>query len=243
MNQNPRQNRQGRTGQQNRPHNQNNQNGQKRSNKNRPAPNRNQQPNSQNKQVDSRGPGGHQRGNAKQLYEKYKLMSQEKRASDRHESESLSQYAEHYYRVYAEFAAVEAAAQVAQENARLKRMQDDIERRANSAVPEAVVVKAAPEKSAKTKTDNVRQPEEDRPKKSLKLKNSVKPEPSEKEEKPVKPEKPKRPRVSKKSEIPQDMENPQTPEEPKKKPVRKPRVKKIAPSEDAGKADDVKEDA
>lgn len=240
MNQNPRQNRQGRTGQQNRPNNQNNQNGQKRSNKNRPSPNRNQQPNSQNKQVDSRGPGGHQRGNAKQLYEKYKLMSQEKRASDRLESESLSQYAEHYYRVYAEFAAVEAAAQVAQEKARLKRMQDDIERRANSVVPEAPVVKAEPEKVAKKMTDNVRQPEEDRPKKPLKLKNPAKPKPPEKEEK---PEKPKRPRVSKKSDIPQTIEKPETSEEPKKKPVRKPRVKKIAPLVDEVKKDDVRGDA
>lgn len=135
QNQNTRQNRQGRSNQYN---------NQKRPGKSRHNNNRNQQPNTASRQIDSRGPGGNQRGNAKQLYEKYKLMAQEKRASDRLESESLSQHADHYYRIYAEFAAVEAASQLAREQAKeqakeqareqeqAKKAQAEADRRANS---------------------------------------------------------------------------------------------------------------
>jgi len=135
QNQNTRQNRQGRSNQYN---------NQKRPGKSRHNNNRNQQPNTASRQIDSRGPGGNQRGNAKQLYEKYKLMAHERRASDRLESESLSQHADHYYRIYAEFAAAEAASQLAREQAkeqareqakeqeRVKKAQEDAERRTNS---------------------------------------------------------------------------------------------------------------
>jgi len=145
QNQNTRQNRQGRSNQYN---------NQKRPGKSRHNNNRNQQPNTANRQIDSRGPGGNQRGNAKQLYEKYKLMAQEKRASDRLESESLSQHADHYYRVYAEFAAAEAASQLAREQAKeqakeqqakerqareqAKQAQAEAERRANSSDRESL---------------------------------------------------------------------------------------------------------
>ncbi len=86
-------------------------------------------------------------------------MAQEKRASDRLESESLSQHADHYYRVYAEFAAAEAASQLAREQAKeqakeqqakeqqakerqareqAKQAQAEAERRANSSDRESL---------------------------------------------------------------------------------------------------------
>ncbi|PCI46272.1 MAG: hypothetical protein COB49_08655 [Alphaproteobacteria bacterium] len=111
MKQNTRQNRQGRSGQHN---------NQKRPGKGRHNQNRQQQPNSPTRQIDSRGPAGNQRGNAKQLYERYKDLAQEKRVSDRLEAEALGQYADHYYRVHAEFAAAEAASQKVREEAREK---------------------------------------------------------------------------------------------------------------------------
>lgn len=109
QNQNSRHNRQGRPGQNN---------NQKRSGKSRHNQNWQPQPNSPTRQMDSRGPSGNQRGNAKQLYERYKMLAQEKRISDRLEAESLFQYADHYYRIYSEFAAAEAATQAAKEKSR-----------------------------------------------------------------------------------------------------------------------------
>lgn len=128
QNQNTRHNRQGRPGQHN---------NQKRPNKGRHNQNRQQQqPNSPTRQIDSRGPAGNQRGNAKQLYEKYKILAQEKRASDRQESESLYQYADHYYRINAEFAAAEAAVQVKREKERARKAEEEAERQANTAAAE-----------------------------------------------------------------------------------------------------------
>jgi len=129
QNQNNRQNRQGRPGQSNKSH----QNNQKRGGgKPRQHNNRAHQPNSPTKQMDSRGPAGHQRGTAVQLYEKYKLLAQDRRASDRLESESLSQHADHYYRIYAEFSAVEAAAKAVREKEIARKALEDAERRANA---------------------------------------------------------------------------------------------------------------
>lgn len=125
--QNARHNRQGRPNQQ-KNQRRNNNKGRQNQNQNRSP----QQPSSPNRQVDSRGPAGVQRGNAKQLYEKYKILAQDKRASDRHESESLYQYADHYYRIYADFAASEAASQAAKEKERARKAQEEIENRANS---------------------------------------------------------------------------------------------------------------
>ncbi|WP_339861408.1 DUF4167 domain-containing protein [Paremcibacter congregatus] len=132
-NQNAGQNRQGR------PHQNNNQ---KRQNKGRANQQRNQQPrnqqgrsqpsNSGNRQMESRGPGGNLRGNAKQLYEKYIALAQEKRASDRLEAESLAQHGDHYYRIYAETAASEAAAQVARDAEKARKAEAEAERRVNS---------------------------------------------------------------------------------------------------------------
>ena len=93
---------------------------------------RGQQPASMNKQVDSHGPAGKQRGTANQLYEKYKILSKDCYSSDRQLSESLAQYADHYYRIFAEFAAAEAATQVMREKEKARREQEEIERRANS---------------------------------------------------------------------------------------------------------------
>lgn len=117
QNQKPRHGRQGRP-------NQNN--NQKRGGKPRHNnANRNQQPTSLSKQVDSRGPGGHQRGNAKQLYEKYKILAQEKRSSDRQESESLMQHADHYYRIYAEFTEAEATKQAQRDKDRAQKTESE----------------------------------------------------------------------------------------------------------------------
>jgi len=93
---------------------------------------RGQQPTSMNKQVDSHGPAGKQRGTAKQLYEKYKTLSKECYSSDRQLSESLAQYADHYYRIFAEFAAAEAATQLMREKEKARKEQEEAERRANS---------------------------------------------------------------------------------------------------------------
>ncbi len=159
QNQNPRQNRQGRSGQYNKSNQNNNQ---KRGGKGRHNNNRQQQPTSPNRQVDSRGPAGSLRGNAKQLYEKYKTLAQEKRASDRQLSESLYQYADHYYRIFAEFAAIEAANQVAKENERAKRAQEEAERRANTKPPESaepIVQAPEGEETPKEKTEeNIAEP-------------------------------------------------------------------------------------
>ncbi len=158
QNQNARQNRQGRSGQYNKSNQNNNQ---KRGGKGRHNNNR-QQPASPNRQVDSRGPAGSLRGNAKQLYEKYKTLAQEKRASDRQLSESLYQYADHYYRIFAEFAAIEAANQVARENERAKRAQEEAERRANAkpAEPDEPIMQTSEaEKPPKEKTEeNIAEP-------------------------------------------------------------------------------------
>lgn len=69
----------------------------------------NRQPNrkgfsSANRQFESQGPDGKNRGTASQLYERYKTLSRELMASDRIMAEAFSQFADHYYRL-----AVEAA--------------------------------------------------------------------------------------------------------------------------------------
>ncbi|VAV88980.1 hypothetical protein MNBD_ALPHA02-922 [hydrothermal vent metagenome] len=109
-----------------------------------------QQPNSPTRQIDSRGPAGSQRGNAKQLYEKYKMLAQEKRATDRLEFEALSQHADHYYRIYAEFATAEAAAQVKREQERAKKAEIEAEQKANAvSVEQAVQEPAEPKAESK----------------------------------------------------------------------------------------------
>lgn len=57
-----------------------------------------------NRQYESQGPDGKNRGTASQLYERYKTLSREFMASDRILAEAFSQFADHYYRL-----AVEAA--------------------------------------------------------------------------------------------------------------------------------------
>jgi len=143
QNQNPRHNRQGRPGQHNKPNQHNNQkrNGKGRHNSGRQQ----QQPNSSTRQVDSRGPAGSLRGNAKQLYEKYKALAQEKRATDRLEFEALSQHADHYYRIYAEFAAAEAAVQVKREQERARKAEIEVEQRANTVSAEQAAQDIPPE--------------------------------------------------------------------------------------------------
>lgn len=143
QNQNSRHNRQGRPSQHS---------NQKRPSKGRHNQNRQQQSNSPNRQMDSRGPAGNQRGNAKQLYERYKTLAQEKRASDRLESEALYQYADHYYRLYDEFASVEAATQAARDKTRqeeqAKKQQEEDVRQVNAA--EKQIQHSAPVESSES---------------------------------------------------------------------------------------------
>ncbi len=209
-------NRQGRGGQNNRPNQNNNQ---KRHNKSRQNQNRNPQPNTPNRQMDSRGPAGNQRGNAKQLYEKYKTLAQEKRAKDRLESEALSQHADHYYRIYAEFAAVEAAAQIARDKERAKKTQADAERRANAVVNDAPqqprpVAEEATADEPKVKEDIIPVPSN--------LKTEIKTE----EKTDIKTEEKIDIKTEEKTEIKSKAKEKDS--APKKKIIRKPRQKKLA---------------
>jgi len=148
QNQNSRQNRQSRSGQSNKHHQHNNQ---KRGGGKARQNNQTQHPNSPTRQVDSRGPAGNLRGTAAQLFEKYKILAQDKRASDRLESESLSQHADHYYRIYAEIAAADAASQVARDKEMAKKAQEEAERRANAKPIEPQKQEATrPKQEAKT---------------------------------------------------------------------------------------------
>lgn len=116
----------------NKPGRMNNQNNRNKGSRGRQQNGRGQQPTSMNKQVDSHGPAGKQRGTANQLYEKYKTLSRDAFSSDRQLSESLAQYADHYYRIFAEFAVAEAATQLVREKEKVRKTQEEAERRANS---------------------------------------------------------------------------------------------------------------
>lgn len=194
---------------QNRPARSNQNNNQKRAGRSHQNNNRNVQSNSPNRQLDSYGPAGNQRGNAKQLYEKYKALALDKRAADRIESEALDQYADHYYRLYAESAAVEAAAQLVREKERVRKEQEEIERRANA------------------KTEGQTPPYESSDEISSEMKN---------EGQMADRARPKRPRRQKKPDAPDIIETSHTPETSQvtdktevvaKEPARKPRRKKI----------------
>ncbi len=175
QNQNSRQNRQGRSGQHN---------NQKRSGKGRHNHNRQQQPNSPTRQIDSRGPAGNQRGNAKQLYEKYKILAQEKRSSNRQESESLSQYADHYYRIHSEFAAAEAASQEKREKARVEVREKEQARKAEEEAARSNNASAEVPQPSEQKSENS-EPEKSvqKPEKKPRRKMTVKSEET-KEQKP-----------------------------------------------------------
>jgi hypothetical protein len=76
----------------------------------------NRQPNrknfsSPNRQYDSQGPDGKNRGTASQLCERYKTLSREAIATDRTLAEAFSQFADHYYRLAAEAAELEGEAE------------------------------------------------------------------------------------------------------------------------------------
>ncbi|HEY8351816.1 MAG TPA: DUF4167 domain-containing protein [Sphingomonadales bacterium] len=58
-----------------------------------------------NRQIESNGPEGKVRGTALQLYERYKNSAREVQSSDRILAESFLQFAEHYYRLAAEYGA------------------------------------------------------------------------------------------------------------------------------------------
>lgn len=127
-NQNSRQNnRSGRNNKQNnRTKNQNGRNPRKGSGKSQP-----QKPLTASRQIDSNGPAGKIRGNVKQLYDKYNALCLENRTKDRTTSEAHSQYAHHYYTLYAEFAAAEAALEIEREEERARKRSEAAENQAN----------------------------------------------------------------------------------------------------------------
>ncbi len=89
------------------------------------------QPLTANKQIDSHGPNGKVRGNVKQLYDKYKALAHECRTKDRTSSEAYGQYAHHYYTLYAEFAAADAAKELERENEKERKREAAAENQSN----------------------------------------------------------------------------------------------------------------
>ena len=128
-NQKPRHNH--RSGRQNNKQNNRGRNQNGRGGRKGPSKKQSQQPLTATRQVDSHGPAGKVRGNVKQLYEKYKALAHEVRTKDRTTSEAYGQYAHHYYTLYSEFAAAEAAQQVERENERLRKQQEAAENQSN----------------------------------------------------------------------------------------------------------------
>ncbi len=96
-----------------------------------PSRQQSQQPLTATRQVDSHGPAGKLRGNVKQLYDQYKELAHENRTNDRITSEAHSQHAHHYYTLYSEFAATEAAAEVEREKERVRKKQEAAESQSN----------------------------------------------------------------------------------------------------------------
>ena len=96
-----------------------------------PSRQQSQQPLTATRQVDSHGPAGKLRGNVKQLYDQYKALAHENRTNDRVMSEAHSQHAHHYYSLYSEFAATEAAAEVEREKERARKKQEAAENQSN----------------------------------------------------------------------------------------------------------------
>ncbi len=90
-----------------------------------------QQPLTATKQVDSNGPAGKIRGNVKQLYDKYKALAHDHRTKDRTSSEAYGQYAHHYYTLYSEFAAAEAAKEIEREQEKERKRQEAAENQSN----------------------------------------------------------------------------------------------------------------
>lgn len=102
-----------------------------------------QQPLTATRQVDSNGPAGKLRGNVKQLYDKYKELAIDNRTLDRTTSEAHGQYAHHYYTLYSEFAAAEAAVEAEREKEKVRRQEAATENQAN-------VVKVVAEEQTQT---------------------------------------------------------------------------------------------
>jgi hypothetical protein len=64
-----------------------------------------------NRSLESNGPEGKVRGTALQLYERYKALAREHQASDRVLAENFGQFADHYYRLAAEYGAFDTDSQ------------------------------------------------------------------------------------------------------------------------------------
>lgn len=91
----------------------------------------NNQPLTANRQIDSNGPTGKIRGNVKQLYDQYKSLAHDVRTKDRTLSEAYGQFAHHYYILYSEFAAAEAALEVEREKERQRKKEEAAENQSN----------------------------------------------------------------------------------------------------------------
>lgn len=152
------------------------------------------QPLTATRQIDSSGPAGKIRGNVKQLYDQYKSLAHDVRTKDRTLSEAYGQYAHHYYTLYSEFAAAEAAVEVEREKERLKKQEAAAEHQSN-----VVEVKNNDIDFIENEQNETAEKEKPKPKKRSQKKD---------EEAPL--------------ELPLDIKEP-NPEPPKKRAPRKPR--------------------
>jgi len=139
-----------------------------------PSHNQSQQPLTATCQVDSYGPDGKLRGNVKQLYDKYKAMANDCRTKDRTLSEAHGQYAHHYYTLYAEFTAAEAAQAGERKNEKMRKQQEASE--SQSIIVPLMDNDQAPDENSglddEEETAEVEQ-EEEKPKKSPKSKKKT----------------------------------------------------------------------
>jgi len=116
------------------------------------------QPLTATRQIDSSGPSGKLRGNVKQLYDQYKSLAHDVRTKDRTLSEAYGQYAHHYYILYSEFAAAEAALEVEREKERQRKKEEAAENQSNvvSANEDAAVVSGIEQNVTETKKEQVK---------------------------------------------------------------------------------------
>jgi Domain of unknown function (DUF4167) len=131
MNSNQKSRQNHRSGRQNNKQNNRGRNQNARGGRKGPSNKQSQQPLTASKQVDSYGPAGKLRGNVKQLYDKYHALAIETRTKDSTDSEAYGQYAHHYFSLYSEFAAAEAAQQVERENEKKRKQQEAAENQSN----------------------------------------------------------------------------------------------------------------
>jgi len=179
---------------------------------NRPS----QQPSSATNQIDSHGPTGKQRGNVKQLYDRYKELADECRTRDRQSSEAFGQFAHHYFTLYSEFTAADAAQEQAREKDKELKRQQEAKKQTNVVAINEEPAAEVPEKSETIATETIAVED-------ISFLKAPVEEKSEKAEKPRRPRKPKE-KVEKKE--PEPLELPLGDVDVEAKPKRKPAARK-----------------